>query len=62
MKTNDKKFPADSERKKGHWRPIPMACYGGGTITEYVCSECGERSLLKNQICMNCGSYNGDIK
>ena len=44
------------DNTKGHWRTIPMACYGGGTITEYECSECGEHSLMKTKFCPECGS------
>ena len=48
-----------SAQKTGHWRRIPMACYGGGTIIEYECSECEEHNIIDSDFCPNCGSYNG---
>jgi len=45
------------ERKKGKWRKMPMACYGGGTITEYECSVCAEHQIVTSRYCPNCGAY-----
>ena len=44
------------EVRHGHFRKIPMACYGGGTITEYECSECGEHQVADSPYCPNCGA------
>lgn len=41
---------------KGHWRKIPMACYGGGTITEYQCSVCEENQITTSNFCPCCGA------
>ena len=40
----------------GHWRRTPMACYGGGTITEYECSVCDEHQISDSPFCPNCGA------
>ena len=40
----------------GHWRTIPMACYGGGTIREYECSVCEEHQVSESPFCPNCGA------
>lgn len=49
-------------RKKGKWRKMPMACYGGGTITEYECSVCAEHQIVTSRYCPNCGAYmQGDM-
>ena len=37
------------------WIKIPVACYGGGTITEYGCPKCDERQVATSNFCPNCG-------
>lgn len=44
------------EPKKGKWRRIPMACYGGGTVTEYQCPFCGEQFIMPSNFCQECGA------
>lgn len=53
------KAEAQPQRMRGHWRVTPMACYGGGTLTELECSECEEHQITTSNFCPNCGSYNG---
>lgn len=45
-----------TEPKHGYWRKIPMACYGGGTITEYQCSVCEENQITTSNFCPCCGA------
>ena len=45
-----------SKRLQGHWRVTPMACYGGGTVTEYECSECEVHQITVSNFCPNCGA------
>ena len=40
----------------GRWRRTPMACYGGGVITEYECSVCEEHQVAESPYCPNCGA------
>lgn len=49
----------EPERKKGTWRRMPMACYGGGIITEYECSVCGEHQIITSNYCPDCGARMG---
>ena len=49
-------IPTIEERKTGKWIRMPMACYGGGTITEYECSECSEHQIIESKWCPNCGA------
>lgn len=51
-----KKAPTIEERKTGKWIRVPMACYGGGTITEYECSECSEHQVIESKWCPDCGA------
>lgn len=44
------------EPKKGKWRKLPMACYGGGTVTEYQCPFCGEQFIMASNFCQECGA------
>ena len=44
------------EQKTGKWIRMPMVCYGGGTITEYECSECSEHQMIESKWCPNCGA------
>lgn len=41
---------------EGHWRQMPMACHGGGTITEYQCSVCEENQIVMSNFCPCCGA------
>ncbi len=51
------RFPAaQPKRMRGHWRVTPMACYGGGTLTEYECSECEGHQIVVSNFCPNCGA------
>lgn len=50
------KLPAAAPISKGHWRKMPMACYGGGTITEYQCSVCEENQIAMSSFCPCCGA------
>lgn len=43
-------------RKRGRWIRVPLACYGGGTVTEYGCSECHETQIAQSDFCPNCGA------
>lgn len=43
------------ENTHGKWIRTPMACYGGGTITEFECSACGEHQIVESNFCPNCG-------
>ena len=44
------------ERKHGHWIRVPLACYGGGTVIVYECSECCENQIAQSDFCPNCGA------
>ena len=44
------------ENTHGKWLRTPMACYGGGTITEFECSACGEHQIVESNFCPNCGA------
>ena len=46
----------EPERKKGKWRRLPMACYGGGTVIEYQCPFCGEQFIMPSNYCQECGA------
>lgn len=48
--------PTIEERKKGKWRRLPMACYGGGTVIEYQCPFCGEQFIMPSNYCQECGA------
>ena len=47
---------AQPKRPQGHWRITPMACYGGGTLTEFECSECEVHQIVVSNFCPNCGA------
>ena len=47
------------ERRRGHWIRVPMACYGGGTITEYHCTLCEVNQIATSSFCPNCGADMG---
>lgn len=49
-------LPTIEERKKGKWRRLPMACYGGGTVIEYQCPFCGEQFIMPSNYCQECGA------
>ena len=44
------------ENTHGKWLRTPMACYGGGTITEFECYACGEHQICESNFCPNCGA------
>ena len=56
IKTFEALPSAQPKMIRGHWRVTPMACYGGGTITEYECSECEEHQITISNFCPNCGA------